>query len=114
MHELGIMESAMAAVLRTAGEKHAKRVHRVVLRVGSLSGAEPDALRFAFDIVTRGTPADGAVLDIDEVPARAVCPDCSLEFDANAAFITECPRCRRICGNLRQGRELELSRIEMS
>ena len=114
MHELGIMESAMASVLKRAADNGASRVHRIVLRVGALSGAEPDALRFAFDIVARGTAASGAVLDIDTVPARSRCPDCGLDFDAGEGFITECPKCRRLCGELLQGRELELSRIEMS
>jgi hydrogenase nickel incorporation protein HypA/HybF len=114
MHELGIMESAMASVLRRAADQGATRVHRIVLRVGVLSGAEPDALRFAFEIVARGTPAAEAVLDIDTVPARARCPDCARDFEAGAGFITECPLCHRLCGELLQGRELELARIEMS
>ena len=36
------------------------------------------------------------------------------EFDAGAGFVCECPRCQRLCGELRQGRELELSHLEMS
>jgi hydrogenase nickel incorporation protein HypA/HybF len=114
MHEVGIMESAIAAVLEQARKHGARQVHRIVLRVGSLSGVEPEALRFAFDIVAKDTPADGAVLVIDTVPARARCPDCDLEFEAAAGFVFSCPRCTRLCSDLRQGRELELSQIEMS
>ena len=82
MHEVGIMASAMDAVLAQAREHGASRVHLIVLRVGALSGVEPEALRFAFDIVAKDTPADGADLEIDTVPARARCPDCDLEFEA--------------------------------
>jgi len=114
MHELGIMESALSAVLAAGRANGAQRVHRIVLRVGALSGAEPEALRFAFEAVSQGTLAAGAVLDIDAVPARARCPDCAIEFEAGAGFVTACPRCRRLCGDLRQGRELELARVEMS
>ena len=108
------MESTLDAVMKAARENGARRVHRIVLRVGALSGAEPAALRFAFGIAARGTPAEDAVLDIDAVPARARCGDCGIEFEAGADFITECPQCRRLCGDLRQGRELELTRLEMS
>jgi len=108
------MESAIEAVLAQAREHGAQRVHRIVLRIGALSGVEPDALRFAFDIVAKDTPADGATLDIDAVPAIARCPDCALDFEADSGFIFACPRCSRLCGELSQGRELELSRIEMS
>ena len=114
MHEVGIMESALAAVLQRAREQGAHRVHRIVLRSGSLSGVEPEALRFAFDVVTRGTAAAGAELAIDAVPALAHCPDCNVDFAAESGFIFSCPHCNRLCGELRQGRELELTRIEMS
>jgi hydrogenase nickel incorporation protein HypA/HybF len=114
MHELAVMESAMNAVLRQAQAHQASRVHRVVLRIGSLSGVEPESLRFAFDVVTRGTPADGATLEIDAVPARAVCRACAHEFGVESGFIFSCPQCGRLSGEIKQGRELELSRLEMS
>lgn len=114
MHELGIMESAMGLVLQQARDHRASRVHRIVLRIGTLAGVEPQALHFAFEVVTRGTPADGAALEVESVPARARCPDCDTEFGVETGFIFTCPRCRRLCGELRQGRELELSRVEMS
>ena len=114
MHEVGIMESAMAAVLEQARAHGARKFHRVVLRVGALSGVEPEALRFAFEIVARDTAAEGAELVINTVPALARCPDCELEFEASVGFIFACPRCSRLSGDLRNGRELELSQIEMS
>lgn len=114
MHELGIMTSAMEAVLQQAREHGARRVHRIVLRIGALSGVEPEALRFAFDVVTRETPAAGAELEIDAVPARAYCAACATEFVAESDFIFSCPRCGGLSADLRQGRELELAQIEMS
>jgi hydrogenase nickel incorporation protein HypA/HybF len=114
MHEVAVMESAIAAVLRQAREHHATRVHRIVLRIGALSGVDPDALRFAFDVVTQGTAAEGAELAVDAVPARARCTACAEDFDVSGGFIFSCPRCSRLSGEIRQGRELELSRLEMS
>ena len=114
MHEVGIMASAMDTVLAQARSHGASRVHLIVLRIGALSGVQPEALRFAFDVVAKGTPADGATLEIDMVPARARCPDCDLEFEPDSGFIFTCPKCSRICGELSAGRELELARIEVS
>lgn len=108
------MESAVGAALAQAQAHRATRVHRIVLRIGALSGVEPDALHFAFDVVTRGTAAEGAELQVDTVPARARCPDCREEFGVDGGYIFTCPRCRRLCGEILQGRELELSRLEMS
>jgi hydrogenase nickel incorporation protein HypA/HybF len=115
MHEVGIMESALTVVQRHAAERKAHRVDRIVLRIGALSGVEPDALRFAFDVVTRGTVAEGAALAIEDVPARVFCSACQREFTAvDHSFIFTCPDCNALCGEVRSGRELELSRIEMS
>lgn len=114
MHEIGIMSSAMDSVLAQARANGASRVHRIVLRIGTLSGVDPDALRFAFDVVAQGTPAEGASLEIETVQARARCPDCDLEFGVASGFIFTCPSCERLCSELRQGRELELARIEIS
>jgi hydrogenase nickel incorporation protein HypA/HybF len=114
MHELGIMESAVDAALREACAHQASRIHRMVLRIGTLSGVEPDSLRFAFDVVTEGTAAAGAELEVESVPARAWCGACAREFGIESGFICVCPDCGALSGEIRQGREMELSRLEMS
>ena len=108
------MESAIDAVLAQVRDNSASHVHRIVLRVGALSGVDPGALRLAFESVVDRTPAAGAVLDIETVPARGRCADCDLEFGVASDFIFTCPKCGRISGDLVEGRELELARIEMS
>lgn len=115
MHELGIMESALSLVRQHATGNNARRVSRVVLRIGVLAGVEPDSLRFAFDVVSRGTVAEGAVFEIEPVSVVVYCPGCRQEFaGACDGFIFTCPTCGDLCGEIRRGRELELSRIEMS
>ena len=114
MHEVGIMESALGAVLTEARSHHAQRVHRIVLRIGVLSGVEPDALRFAFDAIAPQTIAAGATLEIERVSATAHCPACDTDFSVDSGIIFSCPRCRRLSGDVRSGRELELSHLEMS
>lgn len=114
MHEVGIMESALDAVLSQARSHSAQRVHRIVLRIGALSGVDPEALRFAFDAVAQNTIAAGAALQIDDVPALAHCAACNADFGISSGFIFACPRCGDFSGKVRQGRELELFRVEMS
>jgi hydrogenase nickel incorporation protein HypA/HybF len=114
MHEVGIMESAIEAVLAQVRKHGAAQVHRIVLRVGALSGVEPDALRLAFGAVVRDTPAAGSSLEIEMVPARGRCPDCGIEFAVESDFIFNCPKCGRISGDLVQGREIDLHRMEVS
>lgn len=60
-----------------------KKVSRVILEIGTLSGVMPDAIAFCFDIVAQGTVLEGAILEIIEPQARALCKACGteLQFD---------------------------------
>ena len=108
------MEAAIDAVVRQAKERGATRVHRIVLRIGTLAGVDAESLRFAFDAVADGTLVAGAELAIEAVPARAHCAACDELFAIEGGYIFSCPRCHRLSGDVRQGRELELTRIELS
>ncbi len=114
MHELGIAESALAMVLTQARKAGASRVEQIVIRVGALSGVDPEALRFAFTAILPGTAAADAILQIDPVPAVAYCPDCQHDFALEDNFFMECPTCGRPNAVLKTGRELDLMRIEVT
>jgi len=114
VHELGIMQSTLGLVEEHARRANATRVHRIVLRIGALAGVDPDALRFAFEVVVPGTIAAGATLQIDAVPALAHCAACQQDFAPETGFIFQCPRCGTLSGQVSQGRELELFRLELS
>lgn len=107
------MESALNLALEQARQRGAQRVYVVRLRIGALSGVVPEALRFAFEALTPGTPAEGAELLIEEVPARFWCPNCQREFQAED-LLAECPGCRCPSGQLRAGREMELASLELA
>jgi len=104
MHEVAIMEEAVRMAVETAKTSGATRV--LELRV-------PEALRFAFDVVCRGTLAEGATLVVETVPATGWCPDCQMEYACDH-FFSECPRCQKLNGHLQRGRELEISSVEIS
>ena len=112
MHEFSIMQCALDQALREARRAGAVRVHQIRLRVGVLSGVVPEALQFAFEALTAGTPAEGATLAIDDVPARFWCAPCGREF-VSANLYSECPDCGTPSNELRAGRELELNSMEV-
>ena len=113
MHELGIAESALAIALERAQAAGARRLVGMVIRVGSLSGVDPEALRFAFDAILPGTIAEGAALQIDSVAAVAYCPACQQDFTPDTHHFFECPTCGRLSATVKQGRELDLVRLEL-
>jgi hydrogenase nickel incorporation protein HypA/HybF len=113
MHEVSIMTEALRMAVDAAKSAGATRVLKLRLRIGSLSGVVPEAMRFAFDVVCRGTMAQGATLEIEAVPAACWCATCRAEFEC-ADFFNECPRCHDVGGELRRGRELEIADVEIS
>ncbi len=112
MHEVGIMQEALRMAVETAEAKAAGRITRLRLRVGAMSGVVPEALRFAFELVSRQTMAEGAELEIETVPAACWCATCEADFEC-VDFLNECPRCHSLSSDLRRGRELELASLEI-
>lgn len=113
MHEVSLMQDTLILAVRHAREQGAQRIHRLTMRIGDLSGVVPDALEFAFDVVARGTMAEGASLEIRRVPIRCYCAGCEREFEA-ADMCCECPHCHRPTADIRGGREMELTSLEVS
>lgn len=108
MHELGITRNIVAIVGDAA---RGRRVRRVNLDVGELSGVMPDAIAFCFEAVARGTMLEGAALAISKIEGRARCDACALEFVTQTLF-TACS-----CGSRRltrlQGEELNIKSMEL-
>jgi hydrogenase nickel incorporation protein HypA/HybF len=112
MHEMALCESVLAIVETTARRHGAVRVKAVRLEIGQLSHVEPDALRFAFDVVTRHSLAQGARLEIEDVPGAAWCMRCSAPV-AIARRGDACPACGSYQLQVTGGEEMRVKDIEI-
>ncbi|WP_052710457.1 hydrogenase maturation nickel metallochaperone HypA [Azospirillum thiophilum] len=68
MHEIAVCQSLLEQAMTARDARSFGRVVRVSLSVGRLSRVEPDALRHAFDLLSRDTFLEGADLRIDRPP----------------------------------------------
>jgi hydrogenase nickel incorporation protein HypA/HybF len=91
LHELGVANEILEVALSEADRHAAKKVTSIRLRVGVLRAIEPENLSFLFGHLARGTPAEGALLEIVEEPIRVVCDACGVS--EASSFTLECPRC---------------------
>lgn len=102
----------MQVVIETA-LRHAGGAAIVTLRLelGQLAGVAVEALRFCFDVCSRGTALEGAVLEIADIPARARCRACGVEADFET-WVSACA-----CGSLDRelicGREILIKELEV-
>ena len=114
MHETGMMATVIDLAVDRARLEGAQQIHRLTLRIGRLAGVEPEALSLAFEVLTAGTLAEGAVLEIETVEVVCYCSTCQSEFTPPSGFVYFCPACGVPSGEVRQGRELELTSMEVS
>ena len=109
MHELGITRNVVVIV----GERaQGQKVLRVTLEVGRLSGMFPDAIRFYFDVCSKGTPLKGATLQIVDVEDRGHCSACGAE-PAMTAPLGRCPVCREPSLRRVSGTELKIKEMKV-
>jgi hydrogenase nickel incorporation protein HypA/HybF len=112
MHELAIasaiLERAQAAALHNGGG----RVLRIGLRIGEISGVEPEALTFGVEALAKGTPCEGVALEIERPKRRQRCAACATEFEPEGLGTT-CPACRHEASECIAGRELDVAYIEL-
>jgi hydrogenase nickel incorporation protein HypA/HybF len=73
VHELSLSQAVADTVLDHAA---GRPVSRVAVRIGHLRQVVPDSLSFCWEMVTEGTALAGCRLDIDHVPAVALCHSC--------------------------------------
>jgi hydrogenase nickel incorporation protein HypA/HybF len=109
MHELAITQSVVDAVTGRTGDA---RVASVRVRVGRLAGVVPDAMRFCFELVTAGTPLEGAALEFDQPEGRARCRTCGPTFEL-ADLILLCP-CGSADVEVVAGRELAVAAVVLA
>ncbi|MBE3595599.1 MAG: hydrogenase maturation nickel metallochaperone HypA [Hydrogenibacillus sp.] len=112
MHELSIAQNLVELAVESAQAQGLRRLTALHVRIGALSGVVKEALLFAFDVVTEGTPAQGAALIIEDVPVTIFCPSCQAERTLDAPVPMRCPECGTRSGDVRAGRELELVALE--
>ncbi|MCP4751300.1 MAG: hydrogenase maturation nickel metallochaperone HypA [Proteobacteria bacterium] len=110
MHEVSIAMSILDIALEEARKAEAKKISGIRLQIGAKSGVVVDSLEFAFEMVTKNTPAEDARLDIERIPFRGECVACGHLFECDDFLI--CDRCGHF-GKIVSGRELEIKSIEV-
>lgn len=101
--------AVLEAVMKIAKEKRAKKVKAVHIVVGNLLMLNPEQLKFCYDVVTKGTIAEGSELEIEVVKAEIRCTNCGKSFDEYVGICDECGGILSVEG----GKEMFLKRVEM-
>ena len=112
MHELSVCQASISAAEAVACQHGARKVARVRLMVGPLSGVEPALLQRAFPVAAGDTLLAGATLAIDIAPLRIECTACGACSDAQPNQLV-CSACGDWHTRLLSGEELILVSVEL-
>jgi hydrogenase nickel incorporation protein HypA/HybF len=112
MHELSITQNILNIVGDYAGRAVAQKVTVIHLVVGELTGFVDDSIQFYFDMLSPGTMAEGARLEIQRIPAEVRCRSCGAIF-ALEGYKWTCPLCGEVGGDVQRGREFRIDSIEV-
>ena len=112
MHELSVAISLIEQLEQVARREGARKITAVHLAIGALSGVEREPLEFCFPMAAEGTLAEGARLEIDDVPVALRCRACGAEATAGDLPLA-CPRCGEPAIEITGGRELQVRSMEV-
>ena len=112
MHEQSVVESILAIALENAEKAQAKRILRIYIVVGDLSGVVDDSVNFYFNFLSRNTIAAGASLLFLHTPAQLRCRNCDKIFTTEKLDF-HCPDCKEQKVEIVGGQELYIESMEV-
>ncbi len=113
MHELSIAQNIIEIVTDYAIKVKADRVTEVVLDIGAVSGIIPENLEFAWEISSKNTIVENAILKINFIEAKALCLECKKKFIMDDIY-TMCEFCGSLRFDIIQGKELKVKSIKIA
>ncbi len=112
MHEYGIVQSLIESCEENARANDATKVTKVTIKVGVMSGVEPQLLSEAFNTFKEDTICDGCefVMNIQKVKVR--CNSCEKENELEKNEYI-CPSCESTELSVIDGEDMFLMQLEM-
>lgn len=89
------------------------QVEKVNLKIGKLAAVVESSLTFCFEIITKDTALERAVLNVDFIPVTVHCKSCGNTREVEDPLF-QCPFCENGEIELLTGREIEIISIELA
>jgi hydrogenase nickel incorporation protein HypA/HybF len=112
LHEFSIAQTIVRSVLAELKKVQPACLVRARIVAGELHQLVSANLTFAYEVLTKGTPAAGSRLSIRRVPITAECRQCHWRGRIRGALFV-CGRCQAGDIEITGGKELYLDSIEV-
>jgi hydrogenase nickel incorporation protein HypA/HybF len=112
MHELAVTQSILNIALRHAQLAQAKRISAIHIVLGELSTNVDDSIQFYWDLIAKGTIAEGATLHFRRVPAELQCMACFTKYTPGGGELV-CPTCGSVGAKIISGEQSSVESIDV-
>lgn len=112
MHELSLCESMLRILRSEAAARDIARIRVVSVELGAFCCVSPEALDFCFQVMSRGTVADGARLELVKLAGQAWCMNCGETVTISERYDC-CPQCGSYELQVSGGQELRIKELEV-
>ena len=112
MHEYSIVQSLLDQCEENAKANDATKVKKVVVKIGVMSGVEPDLLKTAFDTFKEGTMCQDCEYIQNIQPIIIYCKHCN-ESSTLQKTQYACPKCESVELDVIDGEDLILMQLEL-
>lgn len=112
MHEYSIVQSLLDSCEENAMANSASKVTKVTVKIGVMSGVEPELLKTAFDTFKEKTMCEDAEFILNIQPIVIKCHHCSKETTLQKLEYC-CPECQSIELDVIDGEDMYLMQLEL-
>ena len=110
MHELPVAQNILDIALNNAGDS--KKITKINITIGRLSSIIGDSVQFYWDMLSKETIAEGAILNFEIIETKMLCRDCKTQYSPNEESF-ECVNCKSKNIQIIAGKEFQLTSIEV-
>jgi len=110
MHELSIALGIVKIAEDETAKAKAKRVTKIELVIGVLSGIELDSLNFVWESAIKETVLEFAEKEITVIKGKGKCVDCDSIYPLKNIY-DSCPKCQSSFKIILKGKELRVKSL---
>lgn len=112
MHEMSLVLRIIDIATEEAQRKDAKKITKIELILGELSGVLYESLMFSFELACKGTMLENAKIVVERIVGQGQCHDCYHVYKMKS-LLDKCPKCSALNPKVIQGREFQVRSINV-
>ena len=113
MHELSYIIDIVNTVQEEIDNSKIKKIRKIIVDVGEMSGVVPFYLHKYFPEAVKGTKLNDTELETNLIEVQIKCEGCGTVYHPDKENRYKCPKCGERKGELMQGKGIQIRSLEV-